>query len=481
MGERYQHRGFEFNGSIQIESRDEQLSGNGGQVLLREVGEVLDLWRILEERLKDPRDPLYRDYELVELVMCRLLQMASGFGDQNDVTSERESALLSVVMSKGRGVKRAREPRVCSQPTLSRLGGTLSSEVNRGVLEEVLLETAGRLRRSQNGGRRLKSATLDIDIFPIDAHGEQDGSAFSPYYNRRVFLAVCVNIAETGDLIGLRLLHGLDGVVAKVLPWVQDLADRAQKVLAKDISLRFDAAFPCEEWLSAWEDGPSPRRYVARIKSNARLKRLAAPHLEKLPKTLADGDIRTAELEYAADSWSRRRRIVLVMLADTDDNGERKIRHFFLITNCTANVLRGLGLLHLYRRRGKAEGHIGELSDSINAKLSSTNRTKSHYKGQAILVYEDPLQPFHVNSVNLLLAGLSYLLLHALRVLMHSATKKNYSIRFVLESIVRVPTRLLVHSRRVHIVIATSDAPPWQAITTHIHTLGKYGAPGASS
>jgi hypothetical protein len=56
----------------------------------------------------------------------------------------------------------------------------------------------------------------------------------------------------------------------------------------------------------------------------------------------------------AACSWSRPRRVVLVVLEQSDD---LLLRHFWLLTSINANTLDGDALLALYRQRGTAEGH----------------------------------------------------------------------------------------------------------------------------
>ena len=41
-------------------------------------------------------------------------------------------------------------------------------------------------------------------------------------------------------------------------------------------------------------------------------------------------------------------------------------------------------LLAKYRKRGKAEGHMGELMDVLDPALSSSRRPKTHYRGKPL-------------------------------------------------------------------------------------------------
>jgi len=88
---------------------------------------------------------------------------------------------------------------------------------------------------------------------------------------------------------------------------------------------------------------------------------LAARHLRRPP---AEPRMWFHEMTYQAGSWSRPRRIVLVVKERPDD---LLLDHFWLLTSC-----------------GTTEGHFGELMDVLAPALSSTPRTKRHYRGNAL-------------------------------------------------------------------------------------------------
>jgi len=88
---------------------------------------------------------------------------------------------------------------------------------------------------------------------------------------------------------------------------------------------------------------------------------------------------------------------------------------FFLITNLPHPPTR---LLALYRRRGKAEGHMGEYKDVIGDSLPTTSRGKASEatvlaRSQALL------------STRLL----AYELMHVLRTLLEKRTRQGWSLR----------------------------------------------------
>ncbi|MDE2763458.1 MAG: hypothetical protein OXQ94_00755 [Gemmatimonadota bacterium] len=74
--------------------------------------------------------------------------------------------------------------------------------------------------------------------------------------------------------------------------------------------------------------------------------------------------------------------------------GELIPRCFRLLTSIPSGEMSGEDLLALYRKRGKAEGHLGELMSVIAPALSFTSRRKSHYRGKEIRKREKGVDPF---------------------------------------------------------------------------------------
>jgi hypothetical protein len=85
-------------------------------------------------------------------------------------------------------------------------------------------------------------------------------------------------------------------------------------------------------------------------------------------------------MSYQAESWSRPRRVVLVVM---ERSGELFLHHFWLITSWINEQMSAEALLELYRERGTAEGYYGELKSVLDPALSSSPRQKSHYCGAA--------------------------------------------------------------------------------------------------
>ena len=127
--------------------------------------------------------------------------------------------------------------------------------------------------------------------------------------------------------------------------------------------------------------------------------------------------------------------------------GELIPRSFWLLTSIPS----------LYRRRGKAEGHLGELMSVVAPALSSTSRRKSHYRGKEIAKRAKGMSPFACNQVRLLLAGFGYQIMHVQRAVLERMTGTGWSLRRLAERVLCTPARFTVsgpsdhddHRRRV--------------------------------
>ena len=202
MGEELSLFRPEFNGSIRVEARAERLTSEAGAVLLREVLERLGITEWLAGKLVDTRKPELITHPLSELLNTSLLLLGQGWRDQDDADALRDDAVFRLAVSARRGVAaletREAEERqrnhnpaepdgLASQPTLSRAVRMLSSEGNREVLREGILETASRRFRTLRGGHRQRHLTVDVDSLPIEVHGHQPGSEYNGHYHARVY------------------------------------------------------------------------------------------------------------------------------------------------------------------------------------------------------------------------------------------------------------------------------------------------------
>lgn len=458
-----------FNHSVQVESRPDHLTGEAGALIQREIMARSGLIDWLDERLRDPRNPNLITYPLADLVRTHLLLLGQGWRDQDDADRLRADPALRVAQSTRRGTTPLdADQERASQPTLSRLVDTLSADDNRPVLRGAMSELAGRRHRLVQGRRRHKSLTVDVDSLPVTVHGHQPGSEWNGLYHQRMYHPLVASCAETGDLLDAVLRPGAVHTADGGLEFILNQVDRLRGRLCQRLMVRVDAGFPDDDTLSGLEGRDVP--YIARIRNNQVLDRLAEPYLSRPPgRPPHEPRVWCHEQRYRAESWQRSRRVVLVV---QEQPGELFLHHFWLITNLRPSRCGAHDLLQRYRKRGKAEAHMGELMDVLNPALSAAPRA-----GEA-----DPTARcteagvYRHNETLLLLHLLAYQILHMGRTLMEQATGRGWSLRRFRERVLRLAARVLRHGRRLTFVIAWQGAHDWQLLWRKLQRL--HWAPG---
>ena len=471
-----------FNRSLRIDTRPERLSADTGALAQREMMDRTGIIDWLTERLDDPRNPGSIRHPLSNLLRTRLLLLGQGWRDQSDADRLRDDPSLRVASDARRGTA-ALEPDggLASQPTLSRLLGMLSREENLRVLHESVTELACRRIELLEGGRgkkgnprkpkrkgrprRKKRMVLDVDGLPVEVHGRQPGSGWNGYYRQRMYLGLVASCGETGDLIDGELYPGATYLGNKALKLTLRVVEKCRGRLCGSMIVRMDAGFPEPGLLEGLEKRSVP--YIARIRKNKTLDRMAKPYLTQSAGRSSDEGPRVwfHEQTYQAESWDRARRVVLVVV---ERPGELFPDHFWLLTSLGRKRCGAEELLATYRRRGKAEGHMGELMDVLDPALSSASRPKSHYRGKPLETAEptEERTPTGVrphNEALFLLNLLAYGILHLGRVLMESATRRGWSLRRFRERVLRVASRVVRRGRRLIFVVGQA-ATDWHRL-----------------
>ncbi len=443
------------NPSVSVQLSGRKTSSDGGAFLLREVMERSGICERLERQLQDDRDPTRVQHSLISQLRTLIIQRAQGWDDLSDTQLLREDPVFQLACSDQRNTAPLAQKRP-SQPTLSRLLNLLAKDANLSALHDGLLDLAMWRLSSMRGGKPQPSITLDIDGLPIETFGSQADTGYNRYVGCTHYSPLVASIAETGDMVGGLLRKGNSGNAALADQWIPKLVERIRQTTGAQVRVRFDSGFTGDPTLSALDAAKIP--FVGRIASNATLEKLAQPHLKRPPGRLS-AYLREwcHEFYYKAEGWDKPRRIVLVVSERPDD---LFLQHFFLVTSLDNLNWRGGEVLELYRKRGKAEGHMGELKDTLNVHLSSTCRGDSTVQ-----------QVMGRNQVNLLLDLYAYQLMHSLRALMERITHQGWSLRKVREQILKVAATVAVHARRITVHIGHSGDKWWPSLIRNLPRL----------
>jgi hypothetical protein len=405
----------------------------------------------LDNGLNDSRDPDRVVYSLSSQMRTVILQRALGWFDQSDTRTLAEDPLWLLACSDARGTTPLEQARP-SQATLSRLLNTLSQDGdNLSTLHEGLLKLTVWRWNQQPRLEQLHYLTLDIDGLPVEVFGHQSGSCYNGYACARIYSPLIASLAETGDLLGGLLREGTAGPARDASTWVPHLVEQLEQNLQRhryQIRVRMDAGFTDNTTLKALEDQGIV--YLGRLRGNSRMQKLAQPL--KRPVGRPPDELREwcHELSYQADSWKKPRRVVLVVQEKPDDLFPHA---FFIVTNLEEYECSAQKLLDLYRKRGKAEAHMGELKSTLDLHLPSTNRGASTVQ-----------QVMARNQVNLLLILYAYQLMHSLRYLMERQTGKGWSLKRLREQLLKVAATLSVHARQIKVHLSVTADKWWSTL-----------------
>jgi Transposase DDE domain group 1 len=163
-----------------------RLTSDGGVMLLAMAERRLGIADRLAACFPDRRDPMRVRHSLGDMIRARILAIACGYEDCDDLDFLRFDPAFKLAC--GRLPDTGAD--LCSQPTLSRLENAPS------------LKDAIRLTRAlvdqwmASYGSEPASVTLDIDDTCDVAHGHQQLSLFNGFYDERCFLPI--HVYDTG-------------------------------------------------------------------------------------------------------------------------------------------------------------------------------------------------------------------------------------------------------------------------------------------
>lgn len=450
-----------FNRSVKVDCKQEEITSDGGVLLLREADHRLGLVESLGSQLFDPRRADRIRYTLPELLRERLYSMALGYSVQDDADRLAHDPAFKMAVWDRRGDEVIDE-RLASQPTQSRLISILDLDVNREIVQGALWDSVERYLLSAGPNRRIRRATIDVDSFPVEVHGQQVGAAYNGHYHATIYHPLVASICIAGKydsgrpggrlgngFIAARLRSGNAYTTDYALEFLQDIVEKARKAV-RHFDLRLDAGFVDGRILDYLAE--QKVRFIGRIKANRRLHELAEPHLRRPPgRPPQSGYQHIVELgSYQADSWQRGYRLILVIVDEPDSQGLLfdMPRYFFLITNYPKSTRTGLEALETYRQRGTFEDRLSEFNTVLGPHLSQSQ--------------------FGRNEVSLWLALLAFNLSSFLRIELEEANRSSWDLIRFRECVLKAGGRVIRHARQLIIKITQAVSDFWSTLSARI-------------
>ncbi len=322
-----------------------RITSDGGVVLLAQAERGLGICDRLAAEIADHRDPGRVVHQLSDILRARILAIACGYEDADDLDHLRSDPAFKLACGKlpdgGRDL--------CSQPTISRWE-------NAPSLREII-----RLMRTMIGlycasyTTPPAAVTLDIDDTVDVVHGYQQLSLFNTHYNERCFLPIHVYDTATARPVAVLLRPGKT-------PSGNELRSHLRRLLREirthwpntRITVRGDSHYGRTEVMD-WCEAEGIR-YVFGLSGNDVLRSVVEPAADDVRVRRAEADApllrRYTETQYRAKSWSRPRRVAARIEAPTLGLDIR-----FVVSNTTAGSAEWL-YDTLYCERGQAENLI---------------------------------------------------------------------------------------------------------------------------
>jgi hypothetical protein len=448
-----------FNRAIKIRQVDSRLTADAGALLLREIDHRLGLIADLADDLIDPRDPASSRYPQVELLRQHVYATALGHVHQDDQDRLAHDVAMKLAVWDRPGQKVVDE-RLASQPTDWRLVETLANiQSNRETLRRALAEWVRRHQRADGKGRAVRRGTIDIDPFPIEVHGRQEGASNHGFYRQKMYYPVVASFSAEGTYEASRLGEGFVHAILRrgtaagaegAVRFVRT-AIRKCRPLASHLDVRIDAGLTEGRVLDAI-DGEKVR-FVGRLKSNPRLERLAAPFLTRPPgRPTKDGDEFAIDLgDYQAARWRRPYRVVLVVIDRPDPTtGQRSLfpHTFFLVTNWPRAQRTAWRLVEHYRSRGTFEDRLSEFNACVGGSLSQRS--------------------FLANEASLLVKLLAFNLAGMVRGELEAESGNGWDLKRVQQTVLKAGARVVKRSRRLLVNVAAAAGVLWDRVLRRI-------------
>lgn len=405
------------NRKVQANFSGGEITSDAGVMLLNQVDKAINLTERIAATTNDPRQKKKIKHSIKDMLRQRIYSLALGYEDLNDHDTLRKDTAVQTAVGK--------DEDLASSPTLCRFENFADQQMcwnmNR-VLVDIFIESFE---------KPPKEIILDFDATDDPVHGNQFGRFYHGYYHGYCFLPLYV-FCEKHLLAAYLRPSNIDAAHGS---WavLKLLSDRIKEAwLDTKIIFRADSGF-CRHLMMDWCD-KNNIDYIIGIAKNSRLEYKARDFMEQAilefentgEKQRVFGDI-----TYSANTWKYERRIIAKAEYSARGKNPR-----FIVTSLSGD---GQSIYeNQYCARGEAENRIkAQQLDLFADRTSCTN--------------------FLPNQIRLLLSGLAYTLIEAMRRLALKDTILSSaccgSIRLKLFKIGAV---LLKNTRRIQMLLSSA-------------------------
>ncbi|MGH8648458.1 MAG: IS1380 family transposase, partial [Burkholderiales bacterium] len=398
----------------------------------------------LADCLDDAREPGKVLHETIELLQQRIFGLCGGYADCNDAARLGHDPIHKLVMGRdpltGLGL--------ASQPTLSRFENAVSARELR-TMTHVLADTVIAQQRRRLHGR-VTRITIDLDPTDDPTHGQQEFAFFNGHYDTWCYLPVVATVTFNDEPAQF--------AVAAVLRPGKASAGLGARGILRSLLRKLRAAFPAATFRVRLDGGfASPKlflfldreqvEYVVGMPSNRRLEKRARRLMGRarvLSRQCGETAHLYGETRYAAQQWTRRRRVIIKAEVVRHPGRAPKNNPRFVVTNLP-NPPRAV--YEFYCQRGDVENRLKELHHGLELDRTSCSK-------------------FRANQFRVLLTLAAYILFQELRRRAATTVWADAQVTTLRERLIKLAVWVERSARRIvlHLPRTFPWLPTWQQL-----------------
>tara|TARA_B100000508_G_scaffold120379_1_gene101474 strand:+ start:393 stop:1730 length:1338 start_codon:yes stop_codon:yes gene_type:complete len=339
------------------------VSSDGGVIVLREIARRCGVAQVIAGPLPDSRDPVRVRHGFTEMVTSRMLAIAAGYEDCNDLDVLRKDPAFKIACE--RAPQTGAE--LMSQPTLSRLENLADwpvlARIGLGLIDLFCSSFA----------RPPKRIVLDIDETYDAVHGAQQLAMFNTHAGTTCFQPIVIFEAGTGKPVTALLRPGKTPSGDEIATILRHVIRRITKHWpAVKVLVRGDSHYGCSPVLDVLED--SGCDYILGMQINPRLKAMAEPWRQQCRRRRKPDEAKVRHMHqfsYQARTWRRQRRMIARVEATVNGTDAR-----FIVTSLPGRAKRLYE--KVYCGRGAAENLIKDWKRYTRADKTACTRWQAN-------------------------------------------------------------------------------------------------------
>lgn len=396
---------------VEIQFTGENISSDGGLLLLKEVEQQVGIIKKLSSCIQDNRHGSYVDHSIEALIKQRVFQIAAGYEDANDCNQLKEDAVLKLCADK----MPESSISLASQPTMSRFENQLS----RSDLYKMAVCFADNFIGSYADEPSV--IILDCDDTDNITHGQQELALFNTYYGEYCFMPLHIYEGQSGKLISTILKPGRRSKSANIFSILKRIIKHLRKSWKNTvIIIRGDGHFCCKEAMD-WAQGQYKVNFITGLTGNNVLHKHSETTVQSAEREYNQYEKpvkRYHSFSYKAGTWEFAQRVIVKVEVSSMGTNIR-----YIVTD-----------LHNYKTKNLYE--MG-----FCARGNMELRIKDH----KLYLKSDRMScnNFQANQLRLFLHSAAYVLMHTLQKEVLKGTEfATATMRTIQLKIIKVATRV---------------------------------------